>query len=203
VPQQRAALGYACVVALLGIQPLINLISPQQAMNRSFDPLHLVNTYGAFGSVSRERREVILEGTLAASLDPASVWREYQFPCKPGDIRRRPCWISPYHLRLDWQMWFAALGDANHERWIIHLIYQLLTGQPGIKRLLASDPFAKHPPHFIRASYYRYHMSPPHSADGTWWHRERLGTYLRPLTADDAELRAFVLQQGWRSTEPR
>jgi hypothetical protein len=195
---QRSAIAYGCLVMLLSIQPVLNLISPQQAMNRSFDPLHLVNTYGAFGSVSRQRHEVILEGTDAARLDAAVRWQEYEFPCKPGDVRRRPCWISPYHLRLDWQMWFAALGNADRERWIVHLVYQLLSGDAPIKRLLARDPFAGQPPHFIRASFYRYRMSPPRSRDGSWWSRQRLGTYLQPLALDNPELRAFVASQGWR-----
>lgn len=60
-------------------------------------------------SITKERTEVIFQGTLSQDpKDPAAVWEEYQFLCKPGDVYRRPCLISPYHYRLDWLMWFAA-----------------------------------------------------------------------------------------------
>src|SRR6185436_2565462 len=117
---------YVVVVLFLSMNPVVNLLSPQQSMNASFEPFSLVNTYGAFGSVGRVRHEVILEGTTAAELDEKAVWKEYQFPCKPGDVRRRPCFISPYHYRLDWQLWFAALHDFRREPWILNLVYKLL-----------------------------------------------------------------------------
>ena len=102
----------AALVAFLSIGPVRNLLSSHQAMNRSFDPLHLVNTYGAFGSVGRERYEVILEGTSDPEPGPDTAWRAYEFPCKPGDPARRPCIIAPYHYRLDWQIWFAAMSET-------------------------------------------------------------------------------------------
>src|SRR5262249_39161701 len=96
---RAAASALACAVARLSITPVENLLSRHQAMNRSFDPLHLVNTYGAFGVVGRERDEVIIEGTSDAHVGPDTDWREYQLPCKPGDVARRPCVVSPYHYR--------------------------------------------------------------------------------------------------------
>src|ERR1019366_9160670 len=118
--QTRAA--QALAVGLLSVGPVINIASCDQAMNRSFDPLDLVNTYGAFGNVDRERHEVILEGTRDAAPDGSARWQEYALPCMPGDPRRRPCLVSPYHYRLDWQMWFvgndAARGGAiEDEPW--------------------------------------------------------------------------------------
>uniref|UniRef100_A0A7N5JCT1 Lipase maturation factor n=1 Tax=Ailuropoda melanoleuca TaxID=9646 RepID=A0A7N5JCT1_AILME len=97
------------LVAWLSVPVVINLLSPTQVMNTSFNPLRIVNTYGAFGSITKERTEVILQGTASpnASL-PDAVWEDYEFKCKPGDPGRRPCLISPYHHRLDWLMWFAA-----------------------------------------------------------------------------------------------
>jgi hypothetical protein len=81
----------------------------RQVMNTSWSPLKLVNTYGAFGSIGKVRTEVVLQGT--ADSDPAgATWLEYDFPCKPGHVARRPCTISPYHFRADWLMWFAAMG---------------------------------------------------------------------------------------------
>src|SRR5262249_9729009 len=92
------------LIILLSIPPTLNLISPGQAMNASYDPLHLVNTYGAFGSITRVRREIILEGSSDEVLDEHTQWQAYEFKCKPGDPHRRPCIVSPYHFRLDWQM---------------------------------------------------------------------------------------------------
>ncbi len=100
----------AVAVAALSIQPVLNLVQSGQLMNSSYDPLHLVNTYGAFGSITRTRYEVVVEGTAAAEPDDSAVWREYEFKGKPGDPTRRPPQIAPYHLRLAWQMWFAAMG---------------------------------------------------------------------------------------------
>ncbi len=83
-------------------------------MNANFEPFHLVNTYGAFGSVRRVRREVILEGANEENIHPGTVWKEYQFKGKPGDIKQKPAIIFPYHLRLDWQIWFAAMSDYQY-----------------------------------------------------------------------------------------
>jgi hypothetical protein len=199
--QTRATQGFAVVVALLSVGPVINIASCDQAMNRSFDPLDLVNTYGAFGNVDRERHEVVLEGTRDAVPDESAHWKEYELPCMPGDPRRRPCLVSPYHYRLDWQMWFvgndAARGEAiEDEPWLVHLVWQLLRGEDGPKRLLARDPFADGPPRWIRAGLWRYWFTRSR-ADGRWWQRERVGEYLRPISADDAGLRQYVEAYGW------
>ena len=145
----------------------MNLLSSDQAMNASFEPLDLVNTYGAFGSVGRERYEVILEGTRDATPDATASWHEYELPCMPGDVRRRPCFITPYHYRLDWQMWFvgndAARGEAiEDEPWLVHLVWQLLAGDPSPEPLLARDPFlGGPPPRWIRAGIWRYGFARP------------------------------------------
>jgi hypothetical protein len=199
--QLRATQVLGVAVALLSIGPVVNLASCDQQMNRGFDPLDLVNTYGAFGSVDRERYEVILEGTRAEVPDDTSDWREYELPCMPGDPRRRPCLVSPYHYRLDWQMWFVGNGAARgepieDEPWLVHLVWQLLRGEPGPRRLLARDPFADAPPRWIRAGLWRYRFSETR-ADGAWWTRERVDEYLRPLSADDPGLRAYVRGYGW------
>jgi Lipase maturation factor len=108
-----AAYVYGGIVAILSVAPVANLFSERQLMNYSWEPLHLVNTYGAFGSVGRERNEIILEGTSDERLGPETVWRAYELPCKPGDPMRRPCLITPYHYRLDWQIWFAAMSSYD------------------------------------------------------------------------------------------
>jgi hypothetical protein len=195
---RRAAIAYAVVVAVLSINPLLNFFSPEQAMNRSFDPLHLVNTYGAFGSVGKVRHEVILEGTSAPTIDEHTEWKTYELPCKPGDVHRRPCWISPYHRRLDWQMWFAALNPPGREPWILHLIEKLLEGDRSVMGLFANDPFAARPPTWVRAQFYRYELLSPWSSESAYWRRELVGPYLPPLARDDPALADFLRQHGLR-----
>ena len=195
--QTRAAWMLAAVVALLSINPVLNMLSRHQAMNRSFDPLHLVNTYGAFGSVGRERYEVILSGTSDEQLGPDTQWREYEFPCKPGDVTRRPCVISPYHYRLDWQLWFAAMSAIGREPWLLHFIDKLLAGDPAVKSLLAVDPFPNAPPRYIRTDLYRYQFTHPGDGDPDWWRRTYDSSYLRPVARDDPELRRYLERFGW------
>src|SRR6266542_7025292 len=135
-----AVYALALVVGLLSINPVINLLSPRQVMNTSFDPFELVNTYGAFGSIGRERFEIVLEGTDEAEPDGAR-WTEYEFKCKPGDPTRRPCVVSPHHYRLDWQMWFAAMPGAGTPRWLVQLVAKLLAGDGAARGLLAPGAF--------------------------------------------------------------
>ena len=110
-------------IAWLSLPIIANLASPNQAMNRSFDPLRLVNTYGAFGSVTKERTEVILEGTtsLNPEEDAGASWETYEFKCKPGKLNRAPCFLSPYHYRLDWLMWFAAFQQYQQNPWLVRI----------------------------------------------------------------------------------
>src|SRR5262249_30595629 len=151
----------------------------------SFDRLHLVNTYGAFGSVGRERPEIVFEGTDDAVVTDATRWREYDFKCKPGDPMRRPCLISPYHYRLDWQIWFAAMSTPERYPWTVHLVWKLLHNDPGVLALLAGNPFPDAPPRYVRATLYRYQFAPLGDPTGAWWERTRIGTWLPPLGADD------------------
>ncbi|NXG17456.1 LMF1 factor, partial [Grallaria varia] len=102
-------ISFGLLIAFLSVPVVLNLLSARQVMNTSFNPLRIVNTYGAFGSITKERTEVILQGTSSLDpKDPTAVWEEFEFKCKPGELSRRPCFISPYHYRLDWLMWFAA-----------------------------------------------------------------------------------------------
>ena len=114
-------------------------------MNASFNALHLVNTYGAFGSVTRERHEIVIEGT-ATTPTAETGWQEYEFRGKPGDPRRLPRQFAPYHLRLDWLMWFAALSPAYAEPWFTASGRRLLEGDRATLRLLRHNPFPDEPP---------------------------------------------------------
>jgi len=185
------------VVAVLSLAPLTNLLSAQQMMNTSFDRLHLVNTYGAFGSVGRIRTEIIFEGTDEAVITAETKWKEYEFQAKPGDPNRRPAIIAPYQPRIDWQLWFAAMSTPDQYPWTLHFVWKLLHNDPQTLSLIASNPFPQKPPHYIRAQYYRYEFAPPGDKTGAWWKRTLLGSWLPPLSADDRRLRDFLNAYGW------
>jgi hypothetical protein len=201
-PQARAAWALCAVVGVLSVAPVMNLASSHQAMNDHYDPLDLVNTYGAFGSMDRERYEVILEGTTAAVPARDAEWREYQLPCMPGDPFRRPCTVTPYQHRLDWQMWFVGNGAARgepieDEPWLVHLVWQLLSGSPVPKPLFARDPFQNVSPKWIRADIWRYAFTDHRGPGGAWWKRARVGEYLGPVSLEDRALRNYVQSFGW------
>jgi hypothetical protein len=190
-----ASYALAAVVALLSLNPLGNMLSPGQVMNTSFDPFELVNTYGAFGSVGRERYEIVLEGTDDDPGNADARWIEYDFKCKPGTPERRPCWISPYHYRLDWQMWFQDMPGAPVERWLVRLVGKLLEGDRAARALLAPGPFEDHPPRALRARYYRYEFTRWGERTRAWWKRTLVSDYLPSLTRDDPRLRAALHQR--------
>jgi hypothetical protein len=170
-------------VVVLSYWPARNLLSSRQAMNASFNRWHLVNAYGAFGSVTRERREIIVEGTADTGIGPDSAWLEYEFKGKPGDPHRRPRQWAPYHLRLDWLMWFAALSPAYADRWFIAFLRRLVAGDKATLRLLRRNPFPDQPPALVRARLYHYRFTTraERRATGDYWVRELLADYAGPV----------------------
>jgi Lipase maturation factor len=173
----------AAVTLLLSIRPALNFFSRNQLMNYSWNRLHLVNAYGAFGSITKERYEIVIEGSA-----DGEAWKEYGFRAKPGDPARRPPQIAPYHLRLDWLMWFLPFSVRvlpgrvvvpGYEMWFIRFIQRLLEGDAQTLKLLRDNPFAGAPPAFIRARYYRYEYF---RGPGAWWMRTLIDEYLPPLT---------------------
>lgn len=196
-PYPSAQVLAALTISLLSVPPALNLISNHQMMNASFDPLHLVNSYGAFGSVTRDRFEVILEGTSDSAPGPQSVWLEYGFKAKPGAVDRRPPQVTPYHYKLDWQMWFAAMSPYYNHPWILNLVAKLLQNQPQVTALLAENPFPNQPPKFIRARLFHYKFTDGDDGGGAWWTRQLAQEYLPPLSLQTPEFRAILIQQGW------
>jgi hypothetical protein len=195
--QERLAMGLAILIGVLSISPVANMLSPGQVMNTSFNRLHLVNTYGAFGSVGRERFEIIFEGTEDSVVTPETKWTAYEFKAKPGDPYRRPALIAPYQPRLDWQIWFAAMSTPDQYPWTLHFVWKLLHNDPGTLSLLAGNPFPGKPPRFIRAQFYRYEFAPPGNPTGAWWKRTPAGSWLPALSADDPRLRRILQEYGW------
>ena len=185
-------LGFTALVLVRSWRPARNLLSTHQRMNATFDPLHLVNAYGAFGSVGKVRYEVAIEGTADTVLGAHTAWREYGFKGKPGDPGRMPRQWGPYHLRLDWLMWFAAISPSYARPWIGPLLQGLLTGNRHILKLLRHNPFPETPPRYVRALLYEYRFSTGRELirERVWWHRELIGEYLPALDAD--RIRRFV-----------
>ena len=197
-PPPVAVAGLVALVVVLSVPVVVNLASSRQIMNTSFDSLDLVNTYGAFGSVGRERHEIVFEGTRDSVLTDSTRWRAYEFPAKPGDPTRRPALIAPYQPRLDWSIWFAAMSTPNEYPWTLHFVWKLLHGDRGALSLLANDPFPDRPPRWIRASYYEYEFAPRGDPGHAWWRRQRVGDWLPPLSPADPSLRQIVAARGWR-----
>lgn len=171
-------------VVFMSYWPVANMLSSRQRMNMSFNSFHLVNTYGAFGSIGRIRREVVLEGTDEAVITAQTVWQEYEFKGKPGAPRRLPRQWAPYHLRLDWLMWFAAISPGYAQPWLRPLLQRLLENDRPTLRLLRHNPFPDAPPRFVRAQLYQYRFTTPAELrrDRAWWHRALIGGYVPPMS---------------------
>ncbi|TLW92202.1 lipase maturation factor family protein [Saccharomonospora piscinae] len=174
-------LAVTVLIVVLSYWPVRNLLGRGQLMNFSFNPLHLANTYGAFGTVTRDRYEVIVEGTDADAVGADTVWHEFEFKGKPGDPYRRPPQVAPYHLRLDWLLWFVALSPRYGGRWLPALVTRLLTGDPEVRALLRHDPFAGAAPTHVRARlfHYRFTTRAERASTRAWWVREPVGTVVR------------------------
>jgi predicted small integral membrane protein len=178
----------ACAAIVVASVPALrNLFSSRQLMNASFNRWQIGNAYGAFGTVTKTRIEVVIEGAEMGTEDapPAEDhWLAYEFRGKPGDVRRRPRQFAPYHLRLDWMMWFLPLSGI-HQRWFLALLVRLLAADPATLRLLRHDPFAGRLPALIRVRTFRYRFADraEHRADGSYWVRDGGRTVIGPVAA--------------------
>jgi hypothetical protein len=197
MPMQVVAWMLTAVVGVLSYRPVKNLVSRRQIMNISFNSLRLVNTYGAFGTVGKERFNVVFEGTINERPNENAVWKSYIYKGLPVLLDKRPPQIAPYQLRLDWQMWFAAMSSPDRYPWSLHLVWKLLHNDPGALSLFAGNPFPDRPPRYIRAVLYRYSFAPPGNPEGLWWNRERIDLWLPPLSTDDPRLLNFLKSEGW------
>jgi hypothetical protein len=200
-PAWFTALGIALagLVVVLSWWPVRNMASPGQAMNASFNPFHIVNTYGAFGSVGRTRYEVVVEGAAGGEPGDASedAWREYEFKGKPGDPRRRPPQIAPYHYRLDWMIWFIPLSPRYAGDWFLVFLVRLLENDPATLRLLRHNPFPDAAPDVVRARlfHYRYSTWLEWRETGRWWVRTLAAEYVAPFGLADI---ADMSRGAWR-----
>ncbi len=142
-------------------------------------PFHIVNSYGLFRVMTKSRHEIVIEGS-----NDGKTWLEYEFPWKPGDLKRRPGFVEPHQPRLDWQIWFAALSRYERTPWFGGLMHRLLEGSPSVLALLKKNPFPDAPPRYVRAILYDYHFTSAKTRKetGAWWRREKLGLYCKPLS---------------------
>jgi predicted DCC family thiol-disulfide oxidoreductase YuxK len=184
---QDRLLSWGAVVVIVATLPLnawhvFSAFEPEaeppaiiQAVLDRVEPFRIVNGYGLFRVMTKDRDEIIIEGS-ADGID----WRPYEFKWKPGDVMRAPGWCAPHQPRLDWQMWFAALESPRQNPWLIGLVFRLFHNQPEVIHLLKKNPFPNSPPHYIRAEFYRYRFTTmdEHRRTGAWWKRQFLGEYL-------------------------
>ncbi len=179
----------ALVIALLsaGVMSRLFRVSPRwpkpiEQLIEWLEPFRLVNGYGLFAVMTTERPEIIVEGS-----HDGSAWLAYDFKWKPGEVHRRPRFVAPHQPRLDWQLWFAALGHYETTPWFGRFLVRLLRASPDVLALLRKNPFAEKPPRFIRAVIYDYRFTDfaARRATGAWWRRERRGLYSPVLSSRD------------------
>jgi len=173
--------GISAVQILAALGARASWLRPVVRVDRWLGPFRSINSYGLFAVMTTERREIIVQGS-----QDGREWKDYEFPYKPGDLRRRPAFVAPYQPRLDWQMWFAALGDYRQNPWFVSFCVRLLQGSPAVLGMLAKDPFPNHPPQYVRALVYEYHFTTREERrrTGAWWTRELKGEYLPPISLE-------------------
>lgn len=154
---------------------------PLAAVYGRVEAFRIVNGYGLFRVMTKDRGEIVIEGSA-----DGIEWLPYEFKWKPGDVQRAPRWCAPHQPRVDWQMWFAALGTPQQNPWFGGLVVRLLQGSPDVSRLLARNPFPDQPPRYIRTSFYRYRFTTVEERrqSGAWWKRQELGEYLPTVSLD-------------------
>jgi hypothetical protein len=187
----------AMALAVLGLVPLLSALrrpmpwlAPVAAVHRMIAPWEISNGYGLFAVMTTERNEIVVEGSA-----DGVAWRPYGFRYKPGDLGRRPEFVAPHMPRLDWQMWFASLGDARSETWFLRFCECLLKGARPVSSLLATNPFGTIPPRYVRATSWRYHFTDAATRrrTGMWWRRELRGLYCPVLTLEGGQLAAVAV----------
>ncbi|HSP44763.1 MAG TPA: lipase maturation factor family protein, partial [Chthoniobacterales bacterium] len=171
---------------LSAVKPEVEWPGSIATLAGSLGPFRIVNGYGLFRVMTKSRLEIIVEGSA-----DGNEWLPYEFKWKPGALDHGPGWVAPHQPRLDWQMWFAALGDYRQNPWFVSLLERLLRNTPEVTRLLARNPFPEIRPRYIRARVYEYRFTnwAEHRATGAWWKREESGEYLPAISLEDFERR--------------
>jgi hypothetical protein len=173
------AVGVTFFLTVASLSPAAAESPITRAVGEAIDPFRSFNTYGLFAVMTVERPELIFEGS-----DDGQDWREYGLPYKPGDLSRRPAWVAPYQPRLDWQLWFAALGPPESSPWVGTVCERLLRGDAAVLGLFSRNPFPTRPPRLIRVVRYSYEFTSAaeRARTGNWWRRTPLDFYIRPVS---------------------
>ena len=180
----RVVLGAFALMNALQLHVVFGRVStPEAIVLGVVEPWQIVNRYGLFAVMTQERRELVIEWSR-----DGDGWREVEFPFKPGALDAAPRWATPHQPRLDWQMWFAALGTCDTNPWLVRAMERLAEGSPAVTGLLAEDPFAGAPPRYVRAVLYDYRFTDAaeRGRTGDWWRREWKGPYCPVVARDEA-----------------
>jgi hypothetical protein len=196
-PMRTTAWVVTVIIALLSFRPAINMLSPGQIMNTSFEPFDLVNTYGAFGTVGQERLNVVFEGTMYNDTSDRANWKPYIYKGLPVLLDKRPPQIAPYQLRLDWQMWFASMATPSDYPWTYNLVWKLLHNDQDALSLFAGNPFPGSAPRYVRAVLYTYRFARLGNPQRVYWERERVDLWIAPLSVNDTVLIDFLKGEKW------
>jgi len=187
---------YAAVIVMVLTLPLnarliYSAFKPEEEWSRLLGSIYaraesfrIVNGYGLFRQMTKDRKEIMIEGSA-----DGIEWKPYEFKWKPGDVQRAPGWCAPHQPRLDWQMWFAALGSYRQNPWFIQTVIALLHGKTQVAALFDKNPFPETAPRYVRATFYRYRFTnvEEHRQTGAWWKREELGEYLPSVSLEDVQ----------------
>ncbi len=186
-PERSTRFGARCITAGAGLLILLNAVPLgatlfgwglyPDSVRRAWSatrPLHIASSYGLFARMTTTRTEPVFEGTR-----DGSTWEPYVFRYKPGDPSERPTQSAPHMPRLDWSVWFAALGSSSHLDVAEALRECLRDAEPDVLDLLRHDPFHGERPREVRMRSVRYEFTersgPPYwriEADPTGAHDE-------------------------------
>ena len=174
----NAVLAVSIALSIGVFLPRVGVAPPFGALFRLIDPFNTINGYGAFAVMTKNRAEIIVEGTV-----DGTTWKAFDFRWKPGRLDARPQFVAPWQPRLDWQMWFASLGECVNNPWLLELQRQLMLGNPTVLGLLDGDPFAGTPPIRMRTRSYEYRFA-PRAEKGVWWTANFVGPYCPEVVLD-------------------
>ncbi len=183
-----ATVAFACVVAWVSVGELserLGFVRETGWLRGALAPLRSINTYGLFAVMTTRRPEISLEGS-----EDGIRWEPYVFKWKPGPLDRRPTFMQPHMPRLDWQMWFAALGTCEQNPWFVKLLTRLFEGSAPVRALFEHVPFAERPPRYLRTTVapYRFTSREEKAATGAWWARAGGSPYCPALAYENGQL---------------
>ncbi|MFM8984427.1 MAG: lipase maturation factor family protein, partial [Spartobacteria bacterium] len=171
---RRPVLGAILILSIIPLASAFRTIptslEPLAEIYSRIAPFRTVNSYGLFAVMTTQRREIIVQGS-----NDGHDWKTYEFFYKPGPVDRPPPLVAPYQPRLDWQMWFAALGRVETTPWFQSCLIRLLQGSPEVLTLLEKNPFPEKPPKYIRVISDDYSFTS--AGDQNWWSREPAAIY--------------------------